>query len=62
MGHTEIGVTMNVYGHLFAGKQRELTENLDGLLDQTPSRANRDRRGAEPNGRHAATEGGDDDE
>jgi hypothetical protein len=24
-GHTEIGATTNVYGHLFEGKQRELT-------------------------------------
>lgn len=32
MGHTEIGVTMNVYGHLFEGKQRELTADLDQLL------------------------------
>ena len=24
ISHTEIGVTMNVYGHLFEGKQREL--------------------------------------
>ena len=26
MGHTEIGVTMNVYGHLFSGAQHRLTE------------------------------------
>jgi hypothetical protein len=37
MGHTEIGVTMNVYGHIFEGKQRELTRNLDDLLDRTRS-------------------------
>lgn len=35
MGHTEIGVTMNVYGHLFEGKQRELTRDLDDLLGRT---------------------------
>jgi integrase len=35
MGHTEIGVTMNVYGHLFDGKQHELTSDLDDLLDRT---------------------------
>ena len=35
MGHTEIGVTMNVYGHLFEGKQRELTSDLDDLLGRT---------------------------
>jgi integrase len=38
MGHTEIGVTMNVYGHLYEGKQRELTADLDGLLDRTRSK------------------------
>jgi hypothetical protein len=38
MGHTEIGVTMNVYGHLYEGKQRELTKDLDGLLDRTRSK------------------------
>jgi integrase len=37
MGHTEIGVTMNVYGHIFEGKQRELSRNLDDLLDRTRS-------------------------
>ena len=31
MGHREIGVTMNVYGHLFDGKQDELTNDLDDL-------------------------------
>lgn len=35
MGHTEIGVTMNVYGHLYEGKQRELTADLDNLLGRT---------------------------
>jgi hypothetical protein len=35
MDHTEIGVTMNVYGHLYEGKQRELTEDLNNLLDRT---------------------------
>lgn len=38
MGHSEIGVTMNVYGHLFDGKQRELTSDLDDLLDRTRSK------------------------
>lgn len=37
MGHTEIGITMNVYGHIFEGKQRELSRNLDDLLDRTRS-------------------------
>jgi integrase len=37
MGHTEIGVTMNVYGHLFDGKQFELTGDLDELLARTRS-------------------------
>ena len=35
MGHTEIGVTMNVYGHLFEGKQKELTQDLDSLLSRS---------------------------
>ena len=39
MGHTEIGVTMNVYGHLFSGAQHRLTEQLDALLDRTRSTA-----------------------
>jgi integrase len=38
MGHTEIGVTMNVYGHLFEGKQRELTSDLNDLLRRTRSK------------------------
>jgi integrase len=38
MGHSEIGVTMNDYGHLFDGKQRELTSDLDDLLDRTRSK------------------------
>jgi hypothetical protein len=38
MGHTEIGVTMNVYGHLFEGKQRELTSDLNDLLHRTRSK------------------------
>jgi hypothetical protein len=41
MGHTEIGVTMNVYGHLFSGAQHGLTEQLDALLEQTRSTASR---------------------
>ena len=36
MGHTEIGVTMNVYGHLFEGAQGELTQDLDDLLEKEP--------------------------
>jgi integrase len=35
MGHTEIGVTMNVYGHLFEGAQGELTQDLDDLLERS---------------------------
>lgn len=35
MGHSEIGVTMNVYGHLFEGAQVKLTEGLDGLVNST---------------------------
>jgi hypothetical protein len=34
MSHTEIGVTMNVYGHLFEGKQGELTTELNDLLER----------------------------
>jgi hypothetical protein len=32
MGHTEIGVKMNVYGHLFDGALGQLTKDLDALL------------------------------
>ena len=32
MGHSEIGVTMNVYGHLFEGAQQRLTDQLDELV------------------------------
>ena len=35
MGHSEIGVTMNVYGHLFEGAQEALTENLDAAVHRT---------------------------
>jgi integrase len=35
MGHTEIGVTMNVYGHLFEGAQGQLTKDLDDLLERS---------------------------
>ena len=35
MGHSEIGVTMNVYGHLFQGAQAKLTSDLDGLVSKT---------------------------
>lgn len=40
MGHTEIGVTMNVYGHVFEGAQGQLTEDLDALLTRTRAEAN----------------------
>jgi integrase len=49
MGHTEIGVTMNVYGHIFEGKQRELSRDLDDLLGRTRSSK-----------RHAGTDEGPD--
>jgi integrase len=35
MGHSEIGVTMNVYGHLFQDKQEKLTNDLDALVERT---------------------------
>ncbi len=35
MGHSEIGVTMNVYGHLFHDKQEKLTNDLDALVERT---------------------------
>jgi hypothetical protein len=35
MGQFEIGVTMNVYGHLFEGAQAKLTDDLNGLVDKT---------------------------
>lgn len=46
MGHSEIGVTMNVYGHLFQDKQEKLTNELDGLVERTrrPDRPLRRRR------------------
>ena len=34
MGHSEIGVTMNVYGHLFEGAQRQLTDQLDATVQR----------------------------
>jgi hypothetical protein len=49
MGHAEIGVTMNVYGHIFEGKQRELSRDLDDLLGRTRSSK-----------RHAGTDEGPD--
>jgi hypothetical protein len=39
MGHTEIRVTMNVYGHLFEGAQGQLIRDLDDLLDNGRSEA-----------------------
>ena len=39
MGHSEIGVTMNVYGHLFEGAQAKLTNDLNGLVDSTRNNA-----------------------
>ena len=35
MGHTEIGVTMDVYGHLFKGAQGQLTQDLDDLIGRS---------------------------
>ncbi len=35
MGHTEIGVTMDVYGHLFKGAQGQLTQDLDNLIERS---------------------------
>jgi integrase len=35
MGHTEIGVTMDVYGHLFKGAQGQLTQDLDDLIERS---------------------------
>ena len=34
MGHSEIGVTMDVYGHLFQDKQERLTNDLDALVER----------------------------
>jgi hypothetical protein len=31
MGHTDPSVTLQVYGHLFAGAQEDLTRRLDDL-------------------------------
>lgn len=35
MGHSEISVTMDVYGHLFQDKQERLTNDLDTLVQST---------------------------
>jgi hypothetical protein len=35
IGHTEIGVTMNVYGHLFESAQGQLTKDLDELVERS---------------------------
>lgn len=42
MGHTEIGVTMNVYGHLFEGAQGQLTQDLDDLLERSRAEVSSD--------------------
>ena len=59
MGHTEIGVTMNVYGHLFEGAQGELTKDLDDLLERSRSEASdeggKGRTGREKGGSHRST-------
>jgi integrase len=36
MGHTDPGVTLRVYGHLFEGVQEELTERLDRRRRSSP--------------------------
>lgn len=55
MGHTEIGVTMNVYGHLFEGAQGQLTVDLDALLTRTRAAANSSKDAID----HAAAADGD---
>ena len=35
MGQSEIGVTMDVYGHLFQDKQERLTNDPDALVERT---------------------------
>ncbi len=35
MGHSEIGVIMNVYIHLFQGKKEQLINDLDALAERT---------------------------
>jgi integrase len=68
MGHAEICVTMNVYGHLFSDAQERLTAELDELRSRTrPTPASapinvdfRDRerkRGREKDARHRPSEG-----
>ena len=42
MGHSEIGVGMNVYGHLFEGAQAKLTDALDALMEATRGVTNTD--------------------
>lgn len=48
MGHTDPGVTLRVYGHLFEGVQRELTDRLDRRRASTPSRTPADVRELRP--------------
>lgn len=38
MGHTDPTVTLRVYGHLFPGRQEELTDKLDALRAETQRR------------------------
>jgi integrase len=42
MGHTDPAVTLRVYGHLFAGVQKDLTRRLDDLRHAGPARAGGD--------------------
>ena len=51
MGHTEIGVTMNVYGHLFEGAQGQLTQDLDDLLERSRAELSSDPEPDESEGR-----------
>ena len=48
MGHTDPGVTLRVYDHLFAGVQRDLTDRLDRRRASTPSRTPADVRELRP--------------
>jgi integrase len=39
LGHTDPGVTLRVYGHLFEGAQEELTDRLDRRRQAGPRRS-----------------------
>ena len=48
MGHANISITLDRYGHLMPGSEAQAAELLDSYLDAERERAAQQARGAEP--------------